>query len=438
MSYIAIRAEGLGKYYKLHQPGRTLSAGMIQMARRIARPDRLLRRYLRGGITHSPATIPESTGIWALKDVAFEIERGEHVGVIGRNGAGKTTLLKILSRVIEPAEGRAEIHGRTSSLLSVGAGFHPDFTGRENVFLSGMLLGLKRKDIERHYDQIVDFAEIGQYIEAPVKVYSTGMRARLAFAIAVQLASDVMLLDEVLAVGDAGFRRKCLDLMREKVRGGRTIMLVSHNTGYIEEFCDRCLLIEKGRLIADGPSSEVIAYYLKAMFPEGEPEDLSEREDREGSGELRITEFFIEDSGGRRLNHPQSGQDCVLCLRYETRRGVVLHDIDVGIAFCDNQGRWLSRLSTYVTNSILSEVSGDGVFKCHIPRLPLTIGDYGLGFRIAAAGDVIDYVANAAKFTVAEGDFFGTGLQETHSPLLILHDWHNVTNEVREAIPIRK
>ena len=240
MSQTVIRAEGLGKEYIIgacEQPRETFREMLMSAA---AAPFRRLHRL--GG-----RALPEDR-IWALKDVSFEMKEGEVVGVIGRNGAGKSTLLKILSRITEPTTGRVEIRGRVSSLLEVGTGFHPELTGRENVYLNGAILGMGRAEIKRKFDEIVDFAGVEKFLDTPVKRYSSGMQVRLAFAVAAHLEPEILIIDEVLAVGDAEFQRKCLGKMDDVARGGRTVLFVSHNMGAVRDLTQRCFLMEKGRL----------------------------------------------------------------------------------------------------------------------------------------------------------------------------------------------
>ncbi len=255
MSEIVIRANHLGKQYRLgalyEQRYRTLRESLGNLFRR--------------GETRSYETI------WALRDVSFEVKQGQVLGVIGRNGAGKSTLLKLLSRVTEPTEGEAEIHGRVGSLLEVGTGFHPELTGRENIFLNGAILGMRRSEIERKFDEIVAFAEVEQFIDTPVKRYSSGMYLRLAFAVAAHLEPEILVVDEVLAVGDAEFQRKCLGKMGDVAREGRTVLFVSHNMSAILRLTEETLVIEKGRLALRAPTPQAVDYYLSRGFArEGE------------------------------------------------------------------------------------------------------------------------------------------------------------------------
>ena len=262
MSNIVIRVDGLSKKYHIggRQEGyRTLRDALTGA---LVSPFRRARRLLRGQ-AHGATELKET--IWALKDVAFEIKQGEVVGIIGRNGAGKTTLLKILSRITEPTEGYAEIHGRVGSLLEVGTGFNPELTGRENIYLNGAILGMKKAEIERKFDEIVDFAEIERFIDTPVKHYSSGMYMRLAFAVAAHLEPEILLVDEVLAVGDAAFQKKCLGKMESVAQQGRTVLFVSHNMGAVMSLCTRALLFFDGIKLSDGSPTATIAEYMESF-----------------------------------------------------------------------------------------------------------------------------------------------------------------------------
>jgi len=237
MNDIAIRIENLSKLYhigKLQQQHDTLRDALVEL-----NPLPRIRRVLRIGNSDNSSNLYQEDTLWALKDVSFEVKRGEVVGIIGRNGAGKSTLLKVLSRITEPTEGRAEIHGRVGSLLEVGTGFHPELTGRENIYLNGAILGMHKVEIGRQFDAIVAFAEIQRFLDTPVKRYSSGMYVRLAFAVAAHLESEILLVDEVLAVGDASFQKKCLGKMDDVAKQGRTVLFVSHNMSAVQRLCSR-------------------------------------------------------------------------------------------------------------------------------------------------------------------------------------------------------
>ncbi|MBW7897463.1 Teichoic acids export ATP-binding protein TagH [Candidatus Brocadiaceae bacterium B188] len=261
MNDIAIRAEGLSKKFhigKLHGKNKTLRETVMDT---FTAPVRKISKILRGKV--AGASELDDT-IWALKDVSFEIKQGEVIGIIGRNGAGKSTLLKILSRITEPTRGFAEIHGRISSLLEVGTGFHSELTGRENIYLNSAILGMKRAEIDKKFDEIVAFAEVEKFLDTPVKHYSSGMYLRLAFAVAAHLEPEILLVDEVLAVGDARFQKKCLDKMETVGKQGRTVLFVSHNMPAVTRLCKRVILLNEGKLEHDGSSHQVVSMYLSA------------------------------------------------------------------------------------------------------------------------------------------------------------------------------
>ncbi len=257
VSDVAVRVAGLGKQYRLGETKERYTTLRDQI-RKWTSLRRLLRRAR--GAEGRPT-------FWALRDVSFEVRRGEVVGVIGRNGAGKSTLLKILSRITEPTEGEADIHGRVGSLLEVGTGFHPELTGRENIYLNGAILGMKRVEITRKFEDIVGFAEVEQFIDTPVKHYSSGMYTRLAFAVAAHLEPEILVVDEVLAVGDAEFQKKCLGKMGEVARGGRTVLFVSHNMSAVQALCRTAVVLEQGAVARIGPATEAVAFYLNRHAP---------------------------------------------------------------------------------------------------------------------------------------------------------------------------
>src|SRR6266446_5348742 len=279
MTAAVIHAEGLGKRY--HR-GLQVDTGLRHS----------LEAFLRSPLSVFRRKKEET--FWALKDVSLEVKEGEVLGLIGRNGAGKTTLLKVLSRITRPTSGWAEIHGRVGSLLEVGTGFHPELTGRENTFLSGAILGMTRREIIRKFDEIVVFAELEKFIDTPVKHYSSGMYVRLAFAVAAHLEPEILLVDEVLAVGDITFQKKCMGKMGDVARGGRTVVLVSHNMAAINALCSRCVIMKDGGVVFEGSASEVTArYYAESLGHVQGGGSLAERT-REGNGKARFTSLFLQ------------------------------------------------------------------------------------------------------------------------------------------------
>jgi lipopolysaccharide transport system ATP-binding protein len=280
----AISADGLSKRYRigeLHSSYGTLRESLVRVSRKIAR----------GPHRHHQEVI------WAIRDISFEVPEGQVLGVIGRNGAGKSTLLKVLTRITTPTEGRAEIRGRVGSLLEVGTGFHPELTGRENVFLNGSVLGMKRKEISAKLGEIVEFAGIERFMDTPVKRYSSGMYVRLAFAVAAHLEPEILLVDEVLAVGDAEFQRRCLGRMQDFGQSGRTVLFVSHNMQAIARLCDRTILLSNGEIEVDGPSPDVVAHYLQAGHGSGSFHDLTDSEETFSDGLAKVRWIRIVQDG---------------------------------------------------------------------------------------------------------------------------------------------
>jgi lipopolysaccharide transport system ATP-binding protein len=284
MSDLALRVEGLRKRYRIgarREPYQTLRDTVARLA---TAPFRSRER---------------AEHIWALNDISFDVRWGEVVGIIGRNGAGKTTLLKVLSRITEPTEGAADVWGRLGSLLEVGTGFHPELTGRENVFLNGAILGMTRAEIARRFDEIVAFAEVETFLDTPVKHYSSGMYVRLAFAVAAHLEPEILLVDEVLAVGDAAFQRRCLGKMREVSQAGRTVLLVSHHMGTVQRLCERVILLDEGRVVKDGPAEPVVSTYLQTSFGSGARRAWPVREEAPGNETVRLYEVRVVDREGK-------------------------------------------------------------------------------------------------------------------------------------------
>ncbi|RJP32429.1 MAG: ABC transporter ATP-binding protein [Actinobacteria bacterium] len=296
MQELAIKTEGLGKQYRIggtQARYKTLRESIVDGAKA---PFKRMGRLFRGE-AYAGTGLHES--IWALKEISFEVKQGEVLGIIGRNGAGKTTLLKILSRITEPTEGVAEVWGKVGSLLEVGVGFHPELTGRENVFLNGAILGMRKAEIENKYDEIVDFAGVDKYIDTPMKHYSSGMQVRLAFSIAAHLEPEILLIDEVLAVGDIGFQRKCFSKMDEVAYAGRTVIFVSHNMEAIRSLCTRGVWLDEGKVVYEGDATSAINLYIESFSGESAVSTIAEESHVVDSGLLRIDKVSILDSEGR-------------------------------------------------------------------------------------------------------------------------------------------
>jgi lipopolysaccharide transport system ATP-binding protein len=361
---------------------------------------------------------------WALKDVSFEIKQGEVAGIIGRNGAGKSTLLKILSRITEPTAGRIRIKGRVASLLEVGTGFHPDLTGRENIFLNGAILGMSREEIKRKFDEIVDFSEIEKFLDTPVKRYSSGMYVRLAFAVAAHLEPEILIVDEVLAVGDAQFQKKCLGKMKDVSQGGRTVLFVSHNMSAILNLCTKALYLEGGKLTRSGEADSIVRYYLQRALPSiinGKP--LSQRTDRTGNSNIKIVSCRIEDDNGRQVHEAVSGMDISLVLGYETKAGKSFQRVDPGISIHTETGETIFVHYCSYNRGLLEAKGPKGEFRFKLEHLPLSPGRYIIGSRITVNGEEADWPRDGIAFmTVEAGDFYGTGSKGCEGVTAILID----------------
>jgi lipopolysaccharide transport system ATP-binding protein len=377
-----IQVEHLGKEYHLgHSRGtRTLREDLVELA---SAPFR--RR---------PSAAVSDGRLWALRDVSLEVQRGEVLGIIGGNGAGKSTLLKILSRIVAPTEGWATIEGRVGSLLEAGTGFHSELTGRENVHMSGAILGMRKAEIERKFDEIVAFADIGPFLDTPVKRYSSGMQVRLAFAVAAHLEPEVLIVDEVLAVGDAEFQRKCLGRMRDVSRGdGRTVLFVSHNMDAVQRLCTRAVLLERGRIAAAGPTANVVAQYLaRAETPSsaGAWIDLSSAE-RAGSGLARVVRARyrsdLDSAGGQ----PYPDGALTIGLVIDAAAACTISSLAVSLS--DLHGTKLVNADTITLGRTLRLERGERQLTLRIPQLHLNPGVYRMGFWLAGPlGVVHDHV----------------------------------------------
>ena len=346
--------------------------------------------------------------LWALEDVSFQVRSGEAFGIIGRNGAGKSTLLKVLSRITRPTRGVVQIRGRVGSLLEVGTGFHPELTGRENIFLNGAILGMTRREVTRQFDAIVDFAETAAFLDVPVKRYSSGMYVRLAFAVSAHLDPDVLIVDEVLAVGDTSFQRKCLGKMGAVTReDGRTVLLVSHNLVAVTSLCSRGLLLEKGRVVSMGPIQDVAQCYLRSL-EQFSSVNLSDRTDRTGSGRVRFTDLAVH---GANVGAPvQSGQDVTLALSYASLDEKPLRGVHVTVEVRGVFDEPLFHLSPRFVRGDFDHLPSTGVLRCTLPRLPLQAGSYHLALAAQIGQESCDYVPHAGVLEVEGGDFYGTGL----------------------------
>ena len=407
-----IKVQDVSKLYQLGGPSvaySTLREAVMDVARK---PLRFLRR------NEEPQTL------WALKDVSFEVTPGDVVGIIGRNGAGKSTLLKILSRITEPTTGRVELYGRVASLLEVGTGFHPELTGRENIFLNGSILGMTRKEIESKFDEIVAFAEIEKFIDTPVKRYSSGMYVRLAFAVAAHLEPEILIVDEVLAVGDAAFQKKCLGRMRDVASTGRTVLFVSHNMAAVSTLCSKAMLLWEGKVeVPLGGVDEAVQSYLTQVHKITKTK-LSERTDRTGTGKIRISDFGSFDREGNELEFVATGQEIDFRIYYSANESRA-ENIVVGIGINAHSGTFVSLLSNEVAGNPFDSIGKEGYFTCKIKKFPLSPGSYTVSLIIRSNDIIADWIQHAATIVVEPGDFYGNGRlpPQSHGGVLIEQDW---------------
>jgi len=405
MTGLAISAHGLGKRYRL---GR-LESGLHRARRRFARE---------GGPGH----------MWALRDLTFDVPTGASLAVVGSNGAGKSTLLKILARITEPTTGYVDVAGRVAALVEVGTGFNPELTGRENVYLNGTLLGMTRREIDQRLDEIVAFAGIDEHLDKPVKWYSSGMYVRLGFAVAAHLEPDILIVDEVLSVGDLAFQQKCLGRMGEVSGGGRTVLFVSHNLAAVSALCPTAMYLREGEICAQGPTREIIDRYIDDVKATAHV-DVREREDRTGDGRIRFTKIRVGDGAS-----VKTGDDCEVSLLYEGSPGPARVRVSFAVygALVEPVFQCLNETS----GDAITEVATDGAFVCAIPRLPLAPGHYTISVYCEIDGKVADWVEHAAVLEVVEGDFYGTGRlpSDAHGSFYVDQRW---TSQPAAVAPIR-
>jgi lipopolysaccharide transport system ATP-binding protein len=412
MGKIAVRVEGLSKEYRVGLRAEKYKTLRDSLASLATAPVRLFRHRERKVVDE---------WIWALEDVNFEVRAGEVVGIIGRNGAGKSTLLKILARITDPTQGFVEIHGRVGSLLEVGTGFHPELTGRENIYLNGAILGMRRSEIERKFDEIVAFSEVEQFIDTPVKRYSSGMYLRLAFAVAAHLEPEILLVDEVLAVGDADFQKKCLGKMGDVAQEGRTVLFVSHNMPAVQALCARAILLRKGSIAIDAGTGDVLREYLGHLQATA-AHAFEDNPERRGDGTVRLTAARVLDDRGRPTERPVAGAPMSLEFEYENRIGAERADLMLSI--WNHLGIAVAHMSTRIAGEPVA-LASKGVVSCRIPNLPLPRGEYRVAVAVRCQTRLADHIPNVLAFSVESSVFFSTGRmpQIEYGACLMAHEW---------------
>jgi lipopolysaccharide transport system ATP-binding protein len=421
VSPVAIRVDGLGKRYRIGERERY----------------RALRDTLvdaiKAPIRRRSAAVGDNT-IWALRDVSLQVGQGEVLGVIGHNGAGKSTLLKILSRITEPTEGRAEVRGRVGSLLEVGTGFHPELTGRENIYLNGAILGMKRSEIARRFDEMVAFAEVERFIDTPVKRYSSGMYLRLAFAVAAHLEPEILLVDEVLAVGDAAFQKKCLGRMSDVAREGRTVLFVSHNLPSIEKLCQRVVVIDGGRVVMQGDPVTCIAAYLGARTEPSAAVDLSGVPRLDPRLTPVLTSLDIQDGEGNPVAAVGCGEPLEFHVAYAAAREIV--NPSFGIIISNGMGTPLFFLQTRTQLGLWDKAPPVGRIVCRLDEVPLVPGEYLLTLGCLTGERQLDLLEHVASFSVEPRDFFKSGSlpHQLNGPVLIRAAWDLRAARIGEVV----
>jgi ABC-type polysaccharide/polyol phosphate transport system ATPase subunit len=398
-----ITVEHLSKLFQLTQLRQRHNTLRDALMDSLAAPKRWVSRK-------QPVVSEPDELLWALQDVSFEVKQGEVIGIIGRNGAGKSTLLKILSRITEPTEGRAIIHGRVGSLLEVGTGFHPELSGRENIYLNGAILGMHRTEIERKFDEIVAFAEVERFLDTPVKRYSSGMYVRLAFAVAAHLEPEVLVVDEVLAVGDAAFQKKCLGKMSDVAQQGRTVLFVSHNMNAVQRLCPRAILLERGRLLADGPSDEIITRYWSSGVATAMPDEWVELGEvhRKGTGQARIEAIAYSSQNPAFGNQPYSDGPLKFNLRVQSDAARSIGSL--AITIYDQYGTKLVNADTVALGHPIEVSQGQTEVQIEIDRLHLNPGMYVLGLWLAdPMGAVFDHIESGVNLEVVAPEYEGFG-----------------------------
>ncbi len=435
MSATIISVRNLGKQYRL---GAALAHDSLRD--QIAHSLRNITSAFRKNESEKPTRTNE---FWALKDVSFDVKEGDVIGIIGRNGAGKSTLLKILSQITEPTCGEIRVRGRIASLLEVGTGFHPELSGRENIFLNGAILGMKKREIQAKFDEIVEFSEVEKFLDTPVKRYSSGMYVKLAFAVAAHLEPEILVVDEVLAVGDIQFQKKCLGKMADVSRSGRTVLFVSHNLAAVQKLCTRGILLEQGILKHDGETADCIAKYLRGTKEvHGEflgynvVNDVLERQATDAP--IRITEIEMFNSEQQPLQHLNTNESFTLRTHYACKGDFARGAVSFMISIKTHLGQEICRLSTMpISGYNIDELGQAGYLDLKVCNLPLVGGRYLLDVKIfRPAVETILVLPEVVAFEVAPTDVYnsGIGMDQTRGLFVVNHCWNHHISEPKQKL----
>lgn len=421
MSDIVIQVENLGKSYIIgHEKQEHYTALRDVLTNKVKKIISKSGQILRGEQLIAGNELEE---FWALKDINFELKQGDRLGIIGRNGAGKSTLLKVLSRITEPTKGKVKMKGRVSSLLEVGTGFHPELTGRENIFLNGAILGMNRGEIKKKFDEIVDFSGVEKFLDTPVKRYSSGMYVRLAFSVAANLESDVLIVDEVLAVGDSDFQKKCLGKMEDiSTSEGRTILFVSHNMTAIKGLCKTGIWLKDGMIHKTGEVNPIVQDYLTQGRQSLTDLDLTNRTDFKYSGKLRMGKVNIYSNAldrGNILNTEKVTLQMQI-LNPKNYKG----NLELAGTIRNEESVYIHYFSSKLKSKIY-KVNGEKEFTITVvfDNLPLNQGDYFLGFEIKFQSEIVYWIDESIKFSVFDNDFYNSGVAWDSGLILIKQEW---------------
>jgi lipopolysaccharide transport system ATP-binding protein len=365
----------------------------------------------------------ESDYVWALKDINFEIQQGDTVGIIGRNGAGKSTLLKLLSKVTAPTTGNIKVKGRIASLLEVGTGFHGELTGRENIYLNGAIMGMRKHEITRRLDEIVDFAGVERYLDTPVKRYSSGMYVRLGFAVAAHLDNEILIVDEVLAVGDAEFQKKCLGKMGDVAKGeGRTVLFVSHNMAAVKSLCHKGIYLKNGKIKAHDNILNILSCY-QADFSYEQSIKIQDRKDRIGSGIFQFSEVIFFNNNFEKQDVYYSDEELIIGLKYRIINNTPLKNVNIGVAINNSYDLQITNLSNESSNGNFELLPDNRLIICRIKKLQLVSGIYSLNLFCKVNNEISDWIINTCQLKVEKSDYYGTGHNQDVEQSLFLLDY---------------
>ncbi|MGC1472772.1 MAG: ABC transporter ATP-binding protein [Psychroserpens sp.] len=420
---IILVADNISKQYRLGLVGTgTLSHDLNRWWHRVRGKE---DPFLKVGSVNDRSTKADSDYAWALRDINFEVKRGEVLGIIGKNGAGKSTLLKILSRVTSPTTGEIKTKGRIASLLEVGTGFHPELTGRENIYLNGAILGMSKAEIKSKEDEIIEFSGCQRYVDTPVKRYSSGMRVRLAFAVAAHLEPDILVIDEVLAVGDAEFQKKAIGKMQDISRGeGRTVLFVSHNMAAVKSLCTRVIVLENGLDVYEGETDQAVDYYL-SQGKKHENISLNDRSDRGGRGNLRFMRILILNKNNEEQYNLLSGELYKVRIYFKTSANIT--NVGIRVRFYDAKGTLRFLCNNHFTNPTMLNIPiiDNSYVDCSISEMPLPNGNYNIQLTCFATGGIEDDVENALSFNIVGGDFYNSGKEQVSKEgVLVKHSFN--------------